>query len=650
MAGEPLENAPSPTAPARTVARLWGVRRRLAALLLPWVLVFGLGTPLIWYDLRQTLHTPLLRAQADALTEGNQILARGLATLRRDIQFLGDFFTHLPGNGFADGPLQLQLFRSFAESSGYYDQVRWIDETGMERIRVIYTDTARRSEIVPERDLRNQADSAYFIDTMQLEDDAIYYSPLALDFEHDGAGLPRQPTLRIATPVFDARRRHGIVILNYHAERLLERLKPIGLQQGLEIQLINPDGYWLLHPDPQMSWGWQLERPQNTLAQRVPQLWRQMQESDQGSYRDDNGIWSYLTFNLSGDPAPGASQRGSALAWRLLVRIPEPALDALTARSKLTFSLLVLVAVAITFGLSVRLALAMRNEEEKSLALAHANTALQHSLDNLRAVQEDLARADKLSALGLMVAGVAHELNTPLGSAMMALSTARQELKQLEERIQSGLRKSDLATFLANCGEGMELAARAVDRAGALVRRFKQTAIDRTTMERRNFVLAETLVDADHRLHKWDRSLPVSLTLELDPAIEMDSYPGPLGQVVSNLVENALVHGFPDNRAGNLTLRAEAEGEDGVLLTVADTGIGIPAEVLTQIFDPFFTTRRHDGGTGLGLHVVYQIVTELLGGRIEMRSVSNGNAGSGTVFTLHLPRVAPAAAPHQPAA
>jgi len=292
----------------------------------------------------------------------------------------------------------------------------------------------------------------------------------------------------------------------------------------------------------------------------------------------------------------------------------------------------------------------MRAEEEKSLALAHANTALQHSLDNLRAVQEDLARADKLSALGLMVAGVAHELNTPLGSAMMALSTARQELKQLEERIQSGLRKSDLATFLANCGEGMELAARAVDRAGALVRRFKQTAIDRTTMERRNFVLAETLVDADHRLHKWDRSLPVSLTLELDPAIEMDSYPGPLGQVVSNLVENALVHGFPDNRAGNLTLRAEAEGEDGVLLTVADTGIGIPAEVLTQIFDPFFTTRRHDGGTGLGLHVVYQIVTELLGGRIEMRSVSNGNAGSGTVFTLHLPRVAPAAAPHQPAA
>jgi len=631
-----------------SLTRLWLVRRRLATLLLPWILVFGFGTPLIWYDLRQTLYTPLLRAQADALTEGNQVLARSLATLRRDIQFLGDFFTHLPGNGFADGPLQLQLFRSFAESSSYYDQVRWIDETGMERIRVNYK--AQRSEVVPENELQNKADRPYFAETMQLEAGGIYYSPLDLNIEHGAIEYPLQPTLRVATPVFEGANKHGLVILNYHAERLLERLMPIGLQQGLEIQLINQAGYWLLHPDPQMSWGWQVNRPENSLARALPQLWQQMQESDQGTYRDDNGIWSYVTFSASGDAAPGASQRSAALTWRLLVRIPEPALEAVTARSKLTFSLFVLLAMAVTFGLSARLALAMRAEEEKGIALASSNTALQHSLENLRAVQEDLARADKLSSLGLMVAGVAHELNTPLGSAMMALSTARQELRQLEERMQSGLRKSDLATFLANCGEGMELAARAVDRAGSLVRRFKQTAIDRTTMERRNFVLAETLVDADHRLHKWDRSLPVSLTMELDPAIEMDSYPGPLGQVVSNLIENALVHGFPDNRAGNLTIRAEPEGEDGVRLTVTDTGVGIPAEVQTQIFDPFFTTRRHDGGTGLGLHVVYQIVTELLGGRIEVSSKNGGSTDSGTVFTLHLPRTAPAAPPRPPAA
>ncbi|TDN47380.1 sensor histidine kinase [Azoarcus indigens] len=648
MAGEPLEGAPAGLAPSPSLARLWLVRRRLATLLLPWMLVFGFGTPLVWYDLRQTLHTPLLRAQADALTEGNQVLVRSLAILKRDIQFLGDFFTHLPGTGLADGPLQLQLFHSFAESSGYYDQVRWIDETGMERIRINYR--AQHSELVPRAELQNKADRPYFVDTMQLNSGSIYYSPLDLNIEHGAIEQPLRPTLRVATPVFDKSRKRGIVILNYHAGRLLERLMAIGLQQGLEIQLINQDSYWLLHPDAQMNWGWQLDRPKDSLAQHYPQLWRQMQENDRGSYRDEHGIWSYLAFNPSADTTPGAGLRSNPLTWRLLVRIPEPALDAVAARSKLTFTLLVLMAVAITVGLSARLALAMRAEEEKSLALAQTNTALQHSLDNLRAVQEDLARADKLSSLGLMVAGVAHELNTPLGSAMMALSTARQELQQLEERIQSGLKKSDLTAFLANCGEGMELAARAVDRAGSLVRRFKQTAIDRTTMERRSFVLAETLVDADHRLHKWDHSLPVSLALELDPAIEMDSYPGPLGQVVSNLIENALVHGFPDNRAGNLTIRAEPEGEDGVLLTVADTGVGIPAEVLTQIFDPFFTTRRHDGGTGLGLHVVYQIVTELLGGRIEVSSVSNGNTGSGTVFTLHLPRVAPAATPRQPAA
>lgn len=616
------------------------VRRRLLVLFLPWLAIFSVGVPLVWQDLRQSLQSPLLRAQAEFLDQGTQILARSQAALRRDVVFLSQMLGDLPDGGIDRNPIAVTLLYNVAAHTGFYDQVRWVDETGRERIRVALR--GERLEVLPAAELRDRSARPYFAAAMGLGAGQLYFSDLELDAaEPDADAQPLRPTLRVATPVFEHGRPRGIVVVNYRAERLLDRLASLGRQLDFNTYLVNHHGGWLLHPDAAQTWGWMRGHPERSAAHRHPALWRQMQLPPRGLHRDDDGIWAYARFDPVDDPASEAS-----LAWTLVVRIPTAAVDAAEARWRLTLTVLAAAALLVTFGLSARLAWSVHMVEVRGAQLAAANAALQQTIDNLRAVQAELARADKLSSLGLMVAGVAHELNTPLGSALMALSTARADIATLERRVAEGLRKSDLATFLEASRDGLELANRSVARAADLVRRFKQVAIDRTTMERRGFDLAEVIVDTDHRLHKWDAGGAVSLHLDLAPGLHMESYPGPLGQVITNLIDNALTHAFPDGRPGAITVEARAEDAERVRICITDNGVGIPPAHLDHVFDPFYTTRRHAGGTGLGLHVTHQIVTEVLGGQIQVSS-HHGGAASGTRFIVLLPRLAP---PHLPPA
>lgn len=598
------------------------VRRRLLLFFLPWLAIFSIGVPLVWQELRQSLERPLLRAQADFLDQGTQILGRTLATVRRDATFLAQML----GGGLGDTPVATKLLYTVTTNGGNYAQTRWVDERGDERIRIELRDGHAR--IAGAAELRNEAGAAYFVDARTLTADQFHVAGF-------GTGLPGAPTtlplLRAVTPVMDGEQRRGLVVLDYQAQRLLDRLGGLGRTLDFNTFLVDHQGRWLMHPGNG-------DAPAALPIAR-PALWTQIGGQARGLHRDPDGIWAHARFSPAEDADNG--QR----AWTLIVQVPEGVLAPVESRWLLMLALLSAVALIAAFWLSARLAWSVHQVEARSAELARANTELERNIVNLRALQAQLARADKLSSLGLMVAGVAHELNTPLGSALMALSTAREGVATLEAQIGTGLRKSDLTSFLATSHEGLELAHRAVSRAADLVRRFKQVAIDRTTMERRSFDLAEVIVDTDHRLHRWKPGSPVSLELKLAPGLQMESYPGPLGQVVTNLLDNALTHAFPEQRPGAITLEAAAEGPDHVRITLADNGVGIPADAIERVFDPFFTTRRHAGGTGLGLHVTHQIVTDLLGGQIEVES-QQGGASSGTRFSLLLPRVAP---PHAPA-
>lgn len=269
--------------------------------------------------------------------------------------------------------------------------------------------------------------------------------------------------------------------------------------------------------------------------------------------------------------------------------------------------------------------------------LERANQDLSLTLANLERAKDQLVQSEKLAALGTLVAGVAHELNTPIGNGLTVASSLQFRVDELSTLVDKGLKRSDLTGFLDDTRQATELLARNLARAGALVTSFKQIAVDQTSSQRRLFALSGLVSEILLTLHSTLRAGGCRVQVEVDESLQMDSYPGPLGQVLGHLINNAIVHGFHEHPGGSITLSAHACDSNRLLLRVQDDGSGIRKNDLLHIFEPFFTTRMGQGGSGLGLHIVHNLVTGLLGGQIEVRS----EPGRGTCFDITLPLTAP---------
>ncbi|MDB5958809.1 MAG: histidine kinase [Massilia sp.] len=266
----------------------------------------------------------------------------------------------------------------------------------------------------------------------------------------------------------------------------------------------------------------------------------------------------------------------------------------------------------------------------------HINLELSDALATLSKAQDELVRRDKLAALGVLVAGIAHELNTPIGNSVVAATSLAERTHALRGQMAQGLRRSELERFLDEAGEAGDLLVRNLKRAATLVAGFKQIAADHGSAERRHFSLSELLDDLAAPLRVAGKSQRIKLELDVGRDLTMDSYPGPLSQVVTELFENCLVHAFAGAKGGLVRISAHAAGMQ-VAVSVADNGIGIAAEIASRVYDPFYTSGGQGRRSGLGLHVVHNIVTNILGGRIELDSAT----GAGARFTLLLPMVAP---------
>jgi signal transduction histidine kinase len=270
--------------------------------------------------------------------------------------------------------------------------------------------------------------------------------------------------------------------------------------------------------------------------------------------------------------------------------------------------------------------------------LVAARTAeLTSALETLSLTQEELVRRDKLAALGTLVAGVAHELNTPLGNSLVVATTMAEHVDALSADAALGLRRSGLDTYLERAHEANAILIRNLQRAASLVASFKQLAVDQSMSQRRLFSLSELVQDLALPLRISIGKRPIALELDIAAGLAMDSFPGPLAQAISNVFDNCLIHAFEGDAAGAIRVSVATRASNMVTVAVADTGAGIAAEVLGRVYDPFFTTKLGSGGSGLGLHVAHNIVTGVLGGRIELHS----ELGKGSVFTLLLPTVAP---------
>lgn len=275
---------------------------------------------------------------------------------------------------------------------------------------------------------------------------------------------------------------------------------------------------------------------------------------------------------------------------------------------------------------------------ERTRSLQSANAELQGTLQTLQAAQKQLVENERLVSLGRLVAGVAHELNTPLGNALVCASTLEDQQRDMAATVHTGqVRKSALLAQLDNGIEASSLVRRNVERAADIVRSFKQLALDQTTEMRRDFLADQVIGDVLTTLRPMFKHTAFEIQTALAPGIEMDSYPGPLGQVITNVVQNALIHGFDGRSRGVLRLTCQVLENGMVQVVCSDDGNGMPPQVLERIFDAFFTTKFGQGGSGLGMQIVYTLVTGLLGGQVQVHSA----LGEGTRVEIVLPLHAP---------
>lgn len=290
----------------------------------------------------------------------------------------------------------------------------------------------------------------------------------------------------------------------------------------------------------------------------------------------------------------------------------------------------------------------VRSEQALRLAKEEAEQAL----EELRDTKENLVQAEKMASLGSLVAGIAHEVNTPVGIGLTGATFITRRIGEVQEAFSTGtLRKSDLKEFFGAVTEAAGLLVGNLDKAAALIQGFKQVAVDQTSGERRHFDLKVYIEEILLSLRPRLKKTPHQVIVDCPDDIKCDSFPGALSSVLTNLVMNSLIHGFGEVDAngertaehrsfpGHIRLTVRKCESDWVEITHTDDGSGIKRENLDKIFDPFFTTRRGRGGSGLGLNIVYNLVTRSLGGKITVDS----EPGEGTKFTLRFPCVAPTA-------
>ncbi|WP_158224600.1 YfiR/HmsC family protein [Agaribacterium haliotis] len=290
--------------------------------------------------------------------------------------------------------------------------------------------------------------------------------------------------------------------------------------------------------------------------------------------------------------------------------------------------------IVLAFGAALyRISRARKNAYDK---LELSKKQVEHTLVKLKETQQQLVMSEKMAALGSLVAGVAHEINTPLGVGVTAASHLSDSFEHFKKLYQSGeLKRSDFEQFIEQNEDAGELLLKNLSRASDLIRNFKQVAVDQSSEERRHFNLHAYCLEIWDTLYHHTKQQGIELQLDIDNSLELDSYPGMLSQVITNLIMNSMVHAFAEQSSPRVYISADSDDECCRIL-YRDNGCGIDSAVREQIFDPFFTTRRSEGGSGLGMHICFNLIQQL-GGSIDCLANANG-----AQFELKLPLTSPA--------
>lgn len=270
---------------------------------------------------------------------------------------------------------------------------------------------------------------------------------------------------------------------------------------------------------------------------------------------------------------------------------------------------------------------------ERTAALRESNQELLNTLATLHQYQNQIVETEKMASLGQMVAGIAHEVNTPIGLGVTASTLLQDKVQEIESAFENKtLSSNQLARFLSDSKENLGIIYRNLERAAGLISSFKQVAVDQSNENQRQFnmlqLINEVLLSLRPNLKKTNHQIHI----DCPPELTINSKPGPINQILINLIMNSLLHAFDEGNAGEINIRVELK-HHRCLLHYSDNGKGVPEHIRKRIFDPFVTTRRGEGGSGLGMHLVYNLVTQALNGKILLES----SLGEGIQIDIDFP-------------
>jgi len=272
------------------------------------------------------------------------------------------------------------------------------------------------------------------------------------------------------------------------------------------------------------------------------------------------------------------------------------------------------------------------NVKRRTLELENANEELRQMVDYLSATQDQLVQSEKMASLGNLVAGVAHELNTPVGNGLTGMTW----LSELSERVRNlyaskELSEEDFEDYLKNVSNVTRSVTVGLKKAAGLIRSFKQVAVDQSNEEKRRFFIKEYIEEILISLNSNLRDKDIKISVNIDEGTSLFGYVGGFSQIITNLVLNSVKHGFKGSSGGNIIISAKTIDE--VLhMSYSDNGYGMSQDTIEKIYEPFFTTNRNYGGTGLGMHIVYNIVSTRFNGEIDVKS----HLGEGVEFIIKL--------------
>ncbi len=575
-------------------------------------------------------------AQENRRAEVSELILRevgDLETLLRLIATDDGVVEGLQAEPVLNQDLVARTFSRFGQTVKNFLQIRWIDDSGIERVRVDFS--GQEAYVVPDFERQNKSGRYYFIESQKIMPPDIYISPIDLNVENGSIVTPFQPTFRLAlqTGIADSLPK-GVLIVNYNLGPLLKRISDRN-NDVTASQVLNPEGYWLLHPQKSKEWGWVLGNRNTSLLKQNPDLWFSMQHSDSivGEHFD-GALTSYRRLLLSGDP------RQDGKFFYVMTQTPESVIEeyrwlSLQLAAMVTFLLLMVGGYCVWWDYRTRVKVAGLNlklREEKD-ELAKINADLDRSLAEQQSLQHDLVESKRLASLGMTVAGVAHELNTPIGGAQLAVSGLQEKINDLKQALNAGLTRSALDGYVDYSEESVKMSMANLERANAVVHSFKRFSLERTHDDIVEFPLLQLVKDLQLSLKPRLKNSNVTLVDQVSPQLRLKTNPGLLSQALENLIVNALSHGYKAGQAGTIWVKANLTDNGYAEIHVQDDGEGIAPDIKEREFDPFVTTARGKGHTGLGLHLVHQWVTKHLGGSI--RCVDT--AGAGALFIIRLP-------------